>query len=133
MGDNDRTLRQGLLANAIFSSLCGLSMVLAAPTLAAWAGLPGPLPLWILGPGLLLFAADLLHQASRPQISRSRALTTTLADLGWVVGSAALLLGWPELLNGAGRIAVIVVAVVVADCALWQGLGLRRLAASPAV
>lgn len=133
MHGSDRMLRHALIANALFSLSCGVGMLVAGPTLAHWIGLASVWPLWVVGPGLVLFAADLLDQARRTPIQRGRAIATTVADALWVVGSAVLLLGFPGVLNDTGHLAVVVVAVVVADCALWQGLGLRRLAQRPAV
>jgi hypothetical protein len=44
----------------------------------------------------------------------------------WVVGSAALLLAAPDLFNRLGQWLVALVALVVADFALVQYVGLRR-------
>lgn len=47
---------------------------------------------------------------------------------GWVVGSAVLLVAFPDLLSPMGEWAMAAVAVVVAGLACAQFVGLRRRA-----
>lgn len=107
-------LRLALLANAIFSLCSGLSMALRPEVVDRWLGTASPLVVQILGLGLMLFAADLLHQATRPRIITWRALIASAADFAWVAGSVALLLGFPELFSALGKTLVFSVAIAVA-------------------
>lgn len=123
--NDHRLLRRALLANATFSTLCGTTLLLGAGALAPLLGVPA-LALRLVGATLLPFAWGLWQNARRPDLRRGEAWLAVGLDLGWVAGSAALLLGelWP--LEPAGRWAVIAVGDVVLLCALLQAAGLLR-------
>ena len=125
--EKERLLRRALLGNALFSGMSGAVFLMFSGGLAAWLGLPAVWPLWAVGVGLALFAADLLHQATRRRLSLFRAVLGCGSDLAWVIASAALLLGWPHLLSGGGQAAVVAVAMVVATFAGLQSQGIARL------
>jgi uncharacterized membrane protein len=122
---NATLLRRALGANALFSAVSGLLLVGAPDSTAALLGDVAP---WILRPtgiGLLLFAAFLVWVARRPTPPASYALLATGADLGWVAGSAVLLVLPVLSASGVGLVAG--VAGVVLAFALLQGAGLRAL------
>ena len=73
------------------------------------------------------FAAVLTVTATRRRIRLWAAGTITAMDVAWVLGTAALLIGRPETFNTAGTVAAVVVALVVADFAFLQFLGIRRV------
>lgn len=122
-------LRVALLANAGFSTLCGLTLLLAGGALEPVLGAPA-LALRVVGLLLLPFALGLGLNACRATPRRSEAWLAVALDLVWVLGSVLLILGelWP--LTVAGRWSVIGVAEVVALFALLQTLGLRRTRAA---
>jgi len=122
---NDTLLRRALFANAAFSTLCGLTLLLAGGALGPTLGLPG-LVLQGVGSALLPFAFGLWWIARRPTVRRGEAWVAVALDLAWVAGSAALVLGdlWP--LRTAGVWAVAGVADVVLLFAALQGFGLVR-------
>ena len=124
---DSRLLRRALLGNALFSTVCGLILLLGASPLDPWLGIPA----WVLravGLGLLPFALGLFLNARREVVRRSEAWVAVALDLAWVAGSAWLVLGelWP--LREPGTWAVIGVAAVVLECAVFQALGLVRSA-----
>ena len=123
--DDSRLLRRALLANAAFSTLTGVTLLLVAGPLAPLLGI-GALALRITGATLLPFAFGLFQNARRPDLRRGEAWLAVGLDLAWVAGSAALLLGelWP--LEPAGRWAVLGVGDVVLLCAILQAAGLLR-------
>ena len=126
----DRLLRGALLGNALFSSICGLAMIVASGPIAAFIDLGPASILPGIGIGLLLFAADLVHQATRRELSAARAWITVLGDFGWIVGTAVLLVGFPSVLGFMGKLVAVDVALVVGAFMVAQWFGLRRLAAS---
>ena len=126
--DPSRLLRLALRANACFSAVSGLVLAAAAPALGPWLGIP-PLALAVVGLGLLPFAWLLFRNAARSPLSESEARLAVGADVAWVIGSAALVAFDPLGLTLAGRVAVVVIALCVADFALLQALGLGRLGA----
>lgn len=122
---NSTLLRRALGANALFSASCGLLLVGVSNWTAALLGDVAPWILRLLGVGLLLYAAFLFWIARQPTPPASYALLATGADLGWIVGSAVLLV-FPVLsTTGVGLVAG--VAGVVLVFALLQLAGLRAL------
>lgn len=120
--DDTRLLRVAMTENALFSGASGVALAAGSPWLSGWLGAPT----WVLvavGLGLVGWAAELRRTAGTVVGGR----TAVAGDLGWVVGTAVLLLGWPDAMTNAGRIAAEVVAIAVAGFAAWQAVGLRRL------
>jgi len=130
-----KTLRIGLRANAAFSAISAVVLLLLSSTLAELFNAPRSVLLGI-GVGLVLFVVDLLVTASRQTIPRKKALYFVGADVLWVLGSAVVLLV-PTGLTTAGRLAILGVAMVVAGLAAAQYLALpdpgagRRDASNP--
>ncbi len=123
--DPSRLLRLALRANAVFSTVCGAAFLVASPAIAGFIGHDRPADLGATGFSLVLFAAGLFWLASRPEISRPGTWLAVALDVAWVLLTAGLLgAGW---FNAAGKTAAVLVALVVADFALFQYLGLRRL------
>ena len=122
----DRLLVRSLAANAAFSGLSGLVLLLVPGPVGGWIGVPEAGWLRALGGGLLAFGAALavLARSDRPDGAFVKAATA--ADFAWVGGSAVLLVGFPDLLTAPGRTAGGVVALLVAAFGCGQALGLRR-------
>jgi hypothetical protein len=118
-------LRAALRGNALFSTLTGLSLLLAAGALDPLLGVPA-LALRLVGLGLLPFAWALWRNAGRERLDRREAWIAVALDLGWVAGSLALVLAdlWP--LTTAGTWTVLGVAEVVFLCAVLQWVGLAK-------
>lgn len=121
----DALLRRTLAVNAIFSGLSGAAMIVLSGTLDRFMGLGLPWLLIVVGAGLLGFAGLIGLNLRRPQLSRAEAWLTVASDGAWVAASAVIVLGFPDLLGTGGRWLVGLVAVAVADFALFQYLGLR--------
>ena len=128
--DASPLLRLALRGNALFSTVSGLTLLLAAAALGPRLGLP-VLSLRVVGAVLLPFAWGLWNNSRRAVISRAEARLAVLLDLSWVAGSAALVFGglWP--LTPAGRWTVLGVADVVLVFAFLQTVGLRRARTTP--
>ena len=132
---NARLLRMALYANGAFSLLTGAACLLAPDSIARWIfasesplfRLAAPGLVLELGIGLLVFAAFVLWTASRSVISQLTAKIITVMDVGWVLGSAALLLFTPDLWTSAGVWTVASVAVAVGLFAMDQAIGLAVL------
>jgi len=78
----------------------------------------------LVGALLVVFAAALLWNASRPRISRTEVITAVVLNIGWVVGSAVLIVDGPLTL--IGNLAVAAVAAAVLLFAVLEIIGLRR-------
>lgn len=125
--DEDKTLRSALLANAAFSGVCAVLMVFQPDLIGALLGFEAALSFRLLGVGLLLFAIDLIHQATRPTLARWRAALASTGDFLWVLGSAVGLILFANHLSQAGIVAVLAVAAIVFGLGCWQVVGLGRL------
>lgn len=124
---NERLLRRTLTANAGFSLLSAVVMIVAAGPLAR---LLGPaVPTWLvaaIGLAIVPFAVGVWWAARRTVLRRAEVMVIFAMDLAWVAVSAVLLLALPELLSVTGRWLVGLVALVVADFAVLEYLGMRR-------
>jgi hypothetical protein len=117
-------LRSTLMINGVSTALCGLALLLAPGALAGLLGVPAPALLAALGAGLVLYAGGLFWTARRHPIPGPAAWATIVVDLGWVVGSVAVVeLG---IVSGIGTALVVLVAAVVLVFAVLQLVGVRR-------
>jgi hypothetical protein len=119
MLDHAPLLRRSLVLNACFSTLTGLTLLLARGPLARLLGVETPSLLAGVGIVLLAFAGHLLW-ASRRAIPPAEVLYFVVSDALWVVGTAVLLFGFPGALSAAGRAAAAVVALLVGLLAVAQ-------------
>jgi len=117
---NTAALRVALGANALFSLTCAALLLFWPSLVGSWLGVEAPLILQVVGAGLVIFAADLLHQATRPRVATWRALYASGADVLWVLGTIVLLALFPAALSEVGFVLVVSVAVAVLIFGLWQ-------------
>ena len=118
-------LRRVLLANAGFSALCTALFLTLTDRIAGWTGFAAA-DVRGLGIELGIFAALVAWVATRDfdrGWARGLAAVVAAGDSLWVLGSLALAAGIPAgvaNLTAAGRVAVVVQALVVADFAFLQ-------------
>jgi hypothetical protein len=124
--DPSRLLRRALSVNAWISAANGLVFLSAGHVLGPAFGL-APAVLWVLGAGFLAFAGHAAAVARKDVISRGEALYFVIADAGYVAASVVVLLGFPQVLTGLGRLFFAAAADVVAILAVAEYAGLRRL------
>jgi len=120
---SSKTLTRTLVANAGFSGATGLAMVVAADPLSRWLGIPTWLTVAV-GAALMPFAVVVAGVARNPRAGAVKSVI--FADAAWVVGAAAVIIGFPQSMSSAGLWALGLVTVAVADFALFQLIGLRR-------
>jgi len=123
-----KVLARTLAANAGFSALTGLILIGGALPLSRWLGIPTWLTVAV-GVGLLPFAFMVITVARDPKPQAVRMVI--LADLAWVIGAAVVLIGFPRSMSTAGLWSLGLVSVAVADFAVFQTIGLRRMEAAP--
>ena len=119
-------LRKSLLANAVFTVVSGLGLVVFAHPLAAVMGVVGAFPLRIVGVVLLLYAVDLFRTVFEKRLARGRILYFIAMDALWVIGSVVLLWGLAVPFTPAGQWIILMVADVVGVFAVLQYVGLRK-------
>jgi hypothetical protein len=122
-----RVLRTALLGNAGFSTISGILMLFFPALVGDWLGVQAQLIFQLIGGGLLFFAADLIHQSTRPRMASWRGLYSSIADFGWVVGTVILLVAFPGVLSSQGVMIASAVALIVLAFGVWQLVGVDRL------
>jgi hypothetical protein len=133
----DRLLRRTLWGNAVFSIVSGAALaIFAAPFARAAAqapvslmGLDLAIVFELLGVGVIAFGALCAWVASRETLPQALARAIFAGDVAWVAGSV-LVLALPASWTTAGIVGIVVVALIVADLAILEYLGLRRLSSS---
>lgn len=128
----EQLLRRTLTANAVFSTICGIGLIVFAAPLAA---LMGEVPTWLLvsvGVGLFPFAIGIAINVRRNSMSLAEARLTVIMDFGWVAGSIGVIAMFADQLSLAGMDIVLAVAAVVAMFGILQTIGIRRLEDSAA-
>ena len=131
---SDRLLRRTLWGNAVFSVASGAGLAIFAGPFARAAahapvevaGLDLAIVLDLLGLGVIAFGALCAWVASRETLPEGWARVIFAADLAWVAGSV-LVLALPATWTTAGIVGIVVLALIVADLAILEYLGLRRL------
>ena len=134
---SDRLLRCTLWGNAAFSIVSGGVLAIFAGPFARAAtdapvsvmGLDLAILFELLGVGVIAFGALCAWIASRRDLPQVWAQAIFAADLAWVAGSV-LALVLPASWTTAGIAGIVVLAVIVADLAILEYLGLRRLGAA---
>lgn len=124
----DTALSRALLANAVFSTLSGATLLGAPGFVASFLGAVPEWSLRVLGGGLVAFGLAVAVAASRRPVHPPTALAVTVADALWVAGSLAVTVLGAELLSGPGPATVLLVAAVVGLFGLLQLRGLVRYA-----
>lgn len=122
-----RLLPTTLIANAASSAMTGVALVAGAAPLSGWLGIPAWLSIAV-GIGLLAFAVSVAFVARNPRPTAVRQVIA--ADVAWVVGAAVVIVGFPGSMSTAGLWALGIVTVAVADFAIFQTAGLRRMRTS---
>lgn len=123
--EESRLLRRALVTNAAFSSACALVFLGGRGFVAQLVGVSSAV-LAAFAAVLLAYAVHLAAAARRVTLQVGEARYFIAADLVYVMASAALLLGWPQLLTSAGRLSFAVMAGIVGLLAIVQILGYRR-------
>jgi hypothetical protein len=124
--DSTRLLRRALSVNFWVTTANAVAFLAGGHWLGPVFGLP-PVVLWLLGAGLLAFAIHAGYVARKETISRSEAVYFVAADVGYVAASVVVLLAYPGLLTGLGRLFFAAAADVVAILAVAEYAGLRRM------
>jgi len=118
-------LRKALIGNALFSTLSGLTILLAQGWVLRILGLPSSVNLLILGAGLIVFAVTLVINARKQQVKKSDAWIAVLMDVAWVLGSYILIFIVPFSMEGKWVVGVVAELVLV--FAVLQFVGIRRI------
>lgn len=128
--DKAKLLRTALLGNSIFCLLSGLDFVLFSRPVASFLGLSSPSVILVLGIVLVAYSLVAYSQSRTQPLNLSFARFAVLADLLWVIGSAALIFTNLVDFSTAGKWAIAIIADIVLVFAIAQFVGLRRITSS---
>ncbi len=118
-------LKFAFVADAVASGATGILLAAGAGHLTGLLGLPEPLMLYT-GLFLVPYALFVAWVGFRPEIPRGAAGLIVALNLGWCVGSFALL-AWGRVNPGLlGQLFVAAQALVVGAFAMLQIVGLRN-------
>jgi hypothetical protein len=123
------TGRRTLLANAAFTAASAVFIFAARESLYPLFALESPTLLAAIAAGLVLYAGSLAVAARRVPPDRRALMTAAVLDAGWVVGSAIVLIAAWTQLAPAGRVLLIVAALIVEVFATLQYRVARSIAA----
>ncbi|NDJ59690.1 MAG: hypothetical protein GYB67_01115 [Chloroflexi bacterium] len=123
-------LRRVVTGNGIFCISSGLVVALGAAPVAEFLGVASAASVFlIVGIGLIGYGAVVAWWANRTPFDRRLAWLATALDIAWVAGSLALILFNPFSFTANGRVAILLLAVIVAGFAVLQLTGLRQRSA----
>lgn len=121
---SSRFLRWTVIANALFSGISGVWILATGNITAMLLGPEIPGDLTFVGWSLLLYAMGLFSVSLKRPIPNYPVVAAILLDLGWVIGSIALIL--TGIFSQTGTWIVTVCAELVFLFALFQFIGLTR-------
>ena len=119
-------LRRALKANAIFTSLSGLALLLLSDPIGGLLGYSNAIFYQILGIGFIAFAGYVYYLSQREEVDVKGSYGIVLADGLWVIGSVIVLLAFPAM-PVAGKWAVGFIAEIVLIFAILEFIGVRRI------
>ncbi|MTV14940.1 MULTISPECIES: hypothetical protein [Bradyrhizobium] len=122
---SSQLLRRALLADAIFSGVSAIAMVLDAGALAPLLGLPEAL-LRETGLFLIAYTALVGWLGTRMSVPKPLVMLVVVGNAAWTLASIALLLSGAVSPNLFGTIVILAQAIATGVFAELQYVGLRR-------
>jgi hypothetical protein len=122
---SSQLLRRALLADAVFSGVSAIAMVLGAGALASLLGLPEAL-LRETGLFLVAYTALVGWLGTRMSVPKPLVMLVVVGNAAWTLASIALLLSGAVSPNLVGTIVILAQAVATGVFAELQYVGLRR-------
>ena len=121
------SLKTTLGLNAAFSTLSGIAALVLAVALDEPLGL-APWLMAAIGAALVLYGVELAIGTRTSERHAVIGRFAVMADTAWVVAATLVLVFAPDALDGAGRVVLLIATLIVAELAIAQYLGLRRIA-----
>ena len=122
---SSQLLRRALLADAVFSGISAIAMVLDAGALASLLGLPEAL-LRETGLFLIAYTALVGWLGTRTSLPKGPVILVVAGNAAWTLASIALLLSGAVSPNLFGTIVILAQAIATGVFAELQYMGLRK-------
>ena len=117
---NNKKLSLALKMNAIFSATNGVALLLFHKQIAAYINFEYPQILLTIGFVLIGFSALVYRTAKANNISEKLVKFIIIQDWLWVIGSVLIIVLQAFGINRIGLIIIGVIALIVADFAIFQ-------------
>lgn len=118
-------LNKSLLANGVFSLLCGSGALLLQSSLSIHI----PLAEWmwlLVGAGLIGFSIQLIAMVKLPWLAKKLTISVVYADVIWVLVTALLSVMYCSQITWAGLVLIGITSSIVGCLALLQYSGYKR-------
>ena len=119
-------LKTALKTNALFSFSTGVSCLVLPQQLGNWMNIQNSTVFYILGIGLIFFAAFVAFTAFQKEVITSLVNQIIVQDVLWVLVSIILLIMNPFGISFVGNMMILIVAIIVLIFAILQYIGLKR-------
>ncbi|KAA3633170.1 MAG: hypothetical protein DWQ02_13555 [Bacteroidetes bacterium] len=106
-------LKWWLRANATFSAFSGLVLIFGNRFLQGFFGFENAYVLPVLAVGLLIFGGFVFLVSKQEPVDEKQVNSISIADAGWVLGSALLCVFRPFGLTTGAYVVIIIVALIV--------------------
>ncbi|RPJ27366.1 MAG: hypothetical protein EHM33_08275 [Chloroflexi bacterium] len=126
--NNSSLLKNTLFGNSAFSFISGIAFLLFSKAIASFLGLAASWIIPALGVGLIVYGIEIYLAAKAEPVHTGIAKFAIYADLAWVLGSAVLIFANLVPFTNAGKWTIAIIADIVLVFAIFQYVGLRRLA-----
>ena len=120
-------LKNLLVANSIFTSLCAITLFLNLSTFNALFGLKQTWILPTLAIGLLVYAFDLLMTSRSRVINDFKAKYFIAMDAFWVIGSGILIIVFQSQFSLSAILIIDAIALIVGIFGFLQYLAYRKV------
>lgn len=111
-------MKNALIVNVVFSSICGILLILYRSEFSKFFGVKSTIPFLILGFGLIFFSVTLLYAIKRQ--NPFWVLIISTLDLSWVICSGYMIIINPFDISLNGNYIITIVAFIVLLIALNQ-------------
>jgi len=121
-------LQKALKANALFSSISGIIMILLNHQIANLFGTANNTVFWIVGLILIYFAITIWYEIRKQR--RLAVLWIIIQDYAWVIGSLILIIINPFQITQIGNLIIGIIALIVLYMGINQMIGLKKTTAN---
>ncbi len=128
MSNNSSLLKKALLVDSILSFLVGVDLLLFSKAVASFLGLSAPWIILVIGVICIAYGIEIYLAARAEPIHTGIAKFATYGNLVWVLGSAVLIFANLVPFTAAGKWVIAIAADAVLVLAIFQYIGLRKLA-----
>ncbi|MDO6472034.1 hypothetical protein [Maribacter sp. 1_MG-2023] len=117
-------LQNALKANAIFSSISGILLIIFNSKIAALFGTGNTTIFWVVGLVLLYFTITIWYEIKKQR--RLAVLWIIIQDILWVVASLMIIVLNPFVITSTGNLIIGIIAVIVLFMAINQTKALNQ-------